>query len=120
MEMSRGEWPYRRLGQVLGKCSTKVLVNRLIQLMFTNALSRRAQILLFPNGLLHHVYLLPLLYINKHAPLLKGRESYSEIPASHYYQGADLQAFHEFHRELLFENLFPLYTFSAAIHTNIW
>lgn len=60
MEMSRGEWPYRRLGQVLGKCSTKVLVNRLIQLMFTTALSRRAQIKLLPDWLLHHVYLLPL------------------------------------------------------------
>ena len=58
MEMSRGEWPYRRLGQVLGKCSTKVLVNRLIQLMFTTALSRPAQKKLF--RLLHHVYLLPL------------------------------------------------------------
>lgn len=60
MEMSRGEWPYRSQGQVLGKCSTKVLVNRLIQLMFTTALSRRAQIQLFPDWLLHHVYLLPL------------------------------------------------------------
>lgn len=60
MGMSRREWPYRRLGQVLGKCSTKVLVNCLIQLMFTTALSRRAQIKLFPDWLLHHVYLLPL------------------------------------------------------------
>ncbi len=59
MEMSRGEWPYRRLGQVLGKCSRKVLVNRLIQLMFTTALSRRAQRKEFPDFLLHHVYLLP-------------------------------------------------------------
>lgn len=30
---------------------------------------------------------------------VKGRESSPEIPASHYYQRADLQAFHEFQRE---------------------
>lgn len=64
---------YRRLGQVLGKWSTKVLVNPLIQLMFTNALSRRAQICLFPDGLLDQVYLLPLYPTKrKHAPLRKG------------------------------------------------
>lgn len=85
MGMSRGKWPYRSKGQVLGKCSTKVLVNRLIQLMFTTALSRRAQIQLFPDWLLHHVYLLPL-YPQKSMPhYVKGRESSPEIPASHYY-----------------------------------
>lgn len=105
MGMSRGKWPYRSKGQVLGKCSTKVLVNRLIQLMFTTALSRRAQRQLFPDWLLHHVYLLPL-YPQKSMPhYVKGRESSPEIPASHYYQGADLQAFHEFQRE--YESLLP-------------
>lgn len=36
---------------------------------------------------------------------VKGRESSPEIPASHYYQGADLQAFHEFQRE--YESILP-------------
>nr|YP_010833503.1 hypothetical protein QLP06_mgp110 [Jatropha curcas]WFG81129.1 hypothetical protein [Jatropha curcas] len=75
MEISGGEWPSRSKGQVLGKCSTKVLANRLTQLIFTTALSRRAKIQLFPDWLLHHVYLLPLYYIistKKHAPLRKG------------------------------------------------